>query len=198
MLTNTSIFRILGACFYYSPNSETINTLIPVLSDLPALADWNDLEKVTQLSASLSQYSPEQLSYDYSMLFEGQGEMPAPPWGSVYLDHENIVMGESTLAYRQFLAKNDLVSDTYLNEPEDQFGLMLMAIAALCEQTKIPAAVELLEQYLLPWAYRYLELVQNTALEHNFYVELASVAEQYLMTLQQEMNLVPAKLQLFR
>lgn len=198
MLTNTSIFRILGACFYYPPGSETINKLIPVLSDLPALSHWNDLEKIEQLSASLSQYSSDQLGYDYSILFEGQGEMPAPPWGSVYLDHENIVMGESTLAYRQFLAQYDLISDSYLQEPEDQFGLMLMAIAVLCEQEKTPAAIKLLEQYLLPWAYRYLEMVQNTVLEHNFYSELASVAELYLMTLQQEIKLVPAERQLFR
>ncbi|WP_368658211.1 molecular chaperone TorD family protein [Budvicia aquatica] len=74
---------------------------------LPELADlfpWPDADAVRKACSSIHQIDPESLVYDYSILFEGQGVMPAPPWSSVYLERENLLMGESTLAYRDFLA----------------------------------------------------------------------------------------------
>ncbi len=123
--------------------------------------------------------------------------MPAPPWGSVYLDRENSLSGESTLAYREFLAKQNIVMSSEQREPEDQFGLMLLALVYILEQGHKPAARILLEQHLLPWAYRYLELVQTTKLENDFYAILATIAIDYLKTLQTELKLIPAKLELF-
>lgn len=198
MLANTTLLRILGACFYYSPQSSTLKNIIPVLPELVELNNWPDSLIINSLLQSIGQYTPEQLSYDFSVLFEGQGEMPAPPWGSVYLDHENIVMGESTLLYREFLASHGLVSNSYLNEPEDQFGLMLLAITALYEQNKPDAVLTLLEQHLLPWAYHYLTLVEMSNVENTFYPQLATITKIYLAQLQQQLNITPLTVELFR
>ncbi|KPD02503.1 TorD/DmsD family molecular chaperone [Moellerella wisconsensis] len=198
MLANTTLLRILGACFYYPPQSSTFENIIPVLPELAELNNWPDSQHINSLLQSMGQYTPEQLSYDFSVLFEGQGEMPAPPWGSVYLDHENIVMGESTLLYREFLASHGLVSNSYLNEPEDQFGLMLLAITALYEQNKPDAVLTLLEQHLLPWAYRYLTLVEMSHVENTFYPQLATITKIYLAQLQQQLNITPLTVELFR
>ncbi|NIH22388.1 TorD/DmsD family molecular chaperone [Providencia heimbachae] len=197
-MIDTTLIRILGACFYYSPQTETLQNLLPVLCDIPALHQWEDSEQLQQSCISLSQTKANDIVYDYSILFEGQGAMPAPPWSSVYLEHDNTVMGESTAAYRHFLMEKGLVTETGVREPEDQFGLMLMAISALAEQGEDEAIIILLEQHLLPWSYRYLELVQQSKTEQPFYPNLAMVAEKYLRSLQQQLDLSPVKAELYR
>ncbi|MBK5142973.1 Tat proofreading chaperone DmsD [Budviciaceae bacterium BWR-B9] len=184
MLMNTTIPRIIGACFYYPPQTA----LIAVLPDLVTLFPWPQPESVRQQTERLTEFDAETLMHDYSMLFEGIGVMPAPPWGSVYLERENLLMGDSTLNYRQFLAQQGMVTNTDNPEPEDQFGLMLMAFAYLLESDKPAAAQQLLSEHLLPWAERYLTLVQASDTEQDFYPQLAEIARLYLQTLQQQLN----------
>ncbi|WP_145606685.1 TorD/DmsD family molecular chaperone [Yersinia intermedia] len=204
MLLNTTLPRILGACFYYPPQSDTVQRLWPLLPQIAELFPWSNPAKIARYCQQMPSIQPEQLEYDFSILFEGQGEMPAPPWGSVYLDKENILMGDSTLQYREFLSTFGLVNQSTIREPEDQFGLMLLAWVHLIEQqpvTKPPsdeAALVLLTEHLLPWAYRYLELVSSSQTEHQVYPLLAKITECYLQTLQTELGLFPQPRELFR
>ncbi|WP_145584447.1 TorD/DmsD family molecular chaperone [Yersinia intermedia] len=204
MLLNTTLPRILGACFYYPPQSDTVQRLWPLLPQIAELFPWSNPAKIARYCQQMPSIQPEQLEYDFSILFEGQGEMPAPPWGSVYLDKENILMGDSTLQYREFLSTFGLVNQSTIREPEDQFGLMLLAWVHLIEQqpvTKLPsgeAALVLLTEHLLPWAYRYLELVSSSETEHQVYPLLAKITECYLQTLQTELGLFPQPRELFR
>lgn len=130
--------------------------------------------------------------------------MPAPPWGSVYLDKENILMGASTLQYREFLSTLGLASQSAIHEPEDQFGLMLLAWVHLIEQPPsaqqqpTDAAIVLLTEHLLPWAYRYLELIKNARVEYQVYPLLAEITECYLKTLQLKLGLFPHPHELYR
>ena len=204
MLLNTTLPRILGACFYYPPQSDTVQRLWPLLPQIAELFPWSNPAKIARYCQQMPSIQPEQLEYDFSILFEGQGEMPAPPWGSVYLDKENILMGDSTLQYREFLSTFGLVNQSTIREPEDQFGLMLLAWVHLIEQqpvTKLPsgeAALVLLTEHLLPWAYRYLELVSSSQTEHQVYPLLAKITECYLQTLQTELGLFTQPRELFR
>lgn len=204
MLLNTTLPRILGACFYYPPQSDTVQRLWPLLPQIAELFPWSNPAKIARYCQQMPSIQPEQLEYDFSILFEGQGEMPAPPWGSVYLDKENILMGDSTLQYREFLSTFGLVNQSTIREPEDQFDLMLLAWVHLIEQqpvTKPPsgeAALVLLTEHLLPWAYRYLELVSSSQTEHQVYPLLAKITECYLQTLQTELGLFPQPRELFR
>lgn len=210
-LLNTTLPRILGACFYYPPQSDTVRRLWPLLPQITDLFPWPHPANIARCCQQLSDISPEQLEYDFSVLFEGQGEMPAPPWGSVYLDKENILMGASTLQYREFLSTLGLASQSAIHEPEDQFGLMLLALVHLIEQPHLTqqqppsaqqlptdAAIMLLTEHLLPWAWRYLELVKNAQLEHQVYPLLAEITECYLKTLQLKLGLFPHPYELYR
>ncbi|QBY43058.1 molecular chaperone [Arsenophonus nasoniae] len=197
MLLNTSILRILGACFYYSPDSPSVKSLIPLMPFLVELFPWPDSQKIKKLTKEIAKQDFKLLYYDFSILFEGQGNVPAPPWGSVYLDPEKIVMRISTQAYQQFLSLHSIAVESDQNEPTDQFGLMLLAAVYLLERNKKIIAIELIEQHLLPWAYRYLSLIQMTKLEHTFYRNLAAISEEYLKTIEQQLNLIAPKRQLF-
>ncbi len=182
--------RVLGALFYYSPELPEAQSALRDISQLPQSFAWRDPQKIDALVNALPPMS-EDIAHDFSILFEGQGKMPAPPWGSIYLCSDNIVMGTSTLRYRQFLEALNLTLDSKLNEPEDQFGLMLFALAKLLEKENDTATINLLEEHLLPWCFRYLTLVNECDLSSDFYPILAQIAHVFLDDLKVLLALMP-------
>lgn len=187
--------RVIGSLFYYSPDSPQVNALIPQIESLSDLFEWRDRAKIGQICQNIELPKEDQLIWQFSVLFEGQGEMVAPPWGSVYLDKDNLLMGDSTVAYRHFLATNGIAFVADVCQPEDQFGLMLLAAAQLLEQEKTEAVKALLEQHLMPWSYRYLECLANNTISP-FYAALANIATLFLQDLQTQYALKPAELRL--
>ena len=187
--------RVIGSLFYYSPDSPQVNALIPQIESLSELFEWRDRAKIGQICQNIELPKEDELIWQFSVLFEGQGEMVAPPWGSVYLDKDNLLMGDSTVAYRHFLATNGIAFVADVCQPEDQFGLMLLAAAQLLEQEKTEAVKALLEQHLMPWSYRYLECLANNTISP-FYAALVNIATLFLQDLQTQYALKPAELRL--
>lgn len=188
--------RFLGALFYYPPTSPDVLAIVGSLSALPALCPWAERAEMETLCQLWPEPEAEAFIWQYSVLFEGQGEMFAPPWASVYLEKENLLMGESTVRYRAFLRQHGLSFTGAQQEPEDQFGLMLLALAALLEQEKDQAAQTLLEAYLLPWSDRYLERVQQNPYSP-FYAQLAAVTRLLLQGMQRHYGLQPETPRMF-
>lgn len=177
--------RALGSLFYYAPSQAHIYQLIHGLEGVLRLFEWRHTAEIERLLNMLPLSPQEALSYQFSVLFEGQGQMAAPPWGAVYLDKDGLLMADSTLRYRAFLVENHLSFHSAINEPEDQFGLMLLALAQLLEQEKLEAAQILLEQHLLPWAPRYLRLLAHNDISP-FYAVLADITALFLAEIQPE------------
>ncbi len=178
--TYSMLARLLGVFFYYPPNSPITRPVTHVLLQLDQLAHWQNPDLIAQQCQQLADHiTHPELDYHYSVLFEGQGHMIAPPWGSVYLDKEGLLMGESEAGYRAFLQQHGLKLDTGINEPEDHFGLMLMAFALFIEQNKIAAAKQLLEQHLMCFAPSYLHKLTDNGVSP-FYQSLAIIAREYL------------------
>ncbi|OCF94743.1 TorD/DmsD family molecular chaperone [Gilliamella sp. wkB308] len=183
-LTTVTLAKIIGAFFYYSPRSETVKPLIEALLHIDQLANWQNPELIHQQCQKLKvELTHQDLDYHFSLLFEGQGEMLAPPWGSVYLDQEKLLMGESQERYRAFLQQQGVMLSTGMNEPEDQFGLMLMAFALLLEKNQPQTANQLLNEHLFTWSTYYLNQLKQNQISP-FYAALAVIAEQYLEMLQ--------------
>lgn len=171
--------------------------MIPELSELPELLDWQNPSMIEDAAEHMCSVESVNLLYQFSLLFEGQGAMAAPPWGSVYLDRENLLLGESAQAYRKFLTSHQVELDTDLNEPEDQFGLMILAMAYFMETENDDAVVELLGTHLLPWSGRYLALLAE-ADESGFYRALAVVAEAFLNEVADTYEVTAEPRQLYR
>ena len=182
-LTSITLAKLLGAFFYYHPKNRQINSLIEGLLQVNQLANWpNQSLMDEQCQVLKDQINHPEIEYQFSLLFEGQGSMIAPPWGSVYLDQDKLLMGESQERYRAFLQHQGLTLNTCMNEPEDQFGLMLMAYAILLEKHQFQAAKQLLTEHLLSWAPAYLNSLKQNQISL-FYQALAIIAEQYLQML---------------
>lgn len=173
--------KLLGILFHQKISK---NELIELTT---ALVEDGVLSEVT--IQSLLELDEDTLSADFTELFEGLGEMKAPPWGSVYLDREKVVFGDSTVQYRQFLSDNEIELNTGIREPEDQFGLMLLAFAFLLENNKSKAAKILMESHLLVWGMSYLDLL-NKVSHNKFYSLLALDVSNWLNKLIIDLELV--------
>ncbi|MFA9488597.1 MULTISPECIES: Tat proofreading chaperone DmsD [unclassified Mannheimia] len=189
--------RILGSLFFYAPSVPQNQPLVALFQTDEWLADCDFLSesKRSEIQQNLQKISDEQLEADYQALFIGPNALPAPPWGSVYLDKESVVFGESLLTLRKFLQSNGIQFSLNQNEPEDHIGLMLMLTAYLAEEN--PELLKpFLAEHFLTWAYRFFELFNAENVP--FYQGLGRLAEALLNDLQKSLQIQPLALQLYR
>ncbi|WP_194436161.1 TorD/DmsD family molecular chaperone [Vibrio fluminensis] len=180
-----TLFRLLGGLFYYSPHSEDGQNI------LNAFATQDD-ELLTNLAKLVKDVANDTLEADYFNLLQGSGDMPCPPWGSVYLDKENALFGSSTIEYREFTRQLGMECDTGLREPEDHIGLMLMLVSLLLEQDKRAEANQLISQHLMPFAPIMLTGMQKHA-DTEFYRQLAAFTFAWLNFYCEEQQLQSAE-----
>lgn len=191
--------RVLGALFYYEPDSPVCCDIVAQLRSGSWVTQWpygrdDQLAAIAELLMQPDQN--ETLEEAWQRLFIGPYALPAPPWGSVYLDKENVLFGDSTLKLRHWMAQQQVDVTLAQEEPEDQFGLLMMMAAWLAEHqpTDLP---DLLAEHLLPFAYRYLDLLQSTA-GHSFYQGVAQLAALTLTDWQHELEVIPTAAELYR
>lgn len=104
-LAREDICRILSAC-YYQPGpelrEEQVFEKLARAAELvePALAD-----EARALGESFAAVSLENLLLDYTRLFLGPFEIWAKPYGSVWLEGDRVVMGDTTMAVRELYAE---------------------------------------------------------------------------------------------
>jgi len=174
--------RGLGVLLYAAPVSVDCQQLVATLSESEWVKEWpyGDAEQLQTAAAliatGIEDEQEESLAEAYQRLFVGPDTLPAPLWGSVYLDKENVLFGNSTLRLRRWLRSNGIDAQHDRNEPEDHIGTLLMMVSWLAEERQGGLVEQLLTKHVLPWAPRYLELLQANA-QHPFYQGLAQLAQ---------------------
>jgi TorA maturation chaperone TorD len=135
----------------------------------PSASQWEELEQLRSALAYLGSDSLEDagrlkdsfqalpdkgvLKVEYAKLFIGPFMVPAPPYGSVYLEKDRRLMGDSTIDVRQhYLSRGlDLASD--FKEAPDHVSAELEFMCFLIQQSL--AAINQSDERLL------LELIQQ-------------------------------------
>jgi TorA maturation chaperone TorD len=113
-------YRLLSVCFYQPERDlflqeDLFGNLASRMQQVcpAASAAAGELEK------AFSECSEEELTVDYARLFVGPHELLAPPFGSVYLDGERKVMGNSTLEVIDMYEAQGIVMDSeFKNLPD--------------------------------------------------------------------------------
>ena len=164
---------VLGPLMMEAPDSPRCLSIIDQLAVLDSLGEWpfgseDDRALAYDLIARglSAEYRPT-LKQEYTRLFIGSSKFQAPPWGSVYLDHDSVVFGDSTVELRRWLKANGVDVLYAEKEPPDQIGRALLLLVYLVEER--PDLVSAyLDDHLLPWAPRFFELFVGDA-SHPFY-----------------------------
>jgi TorA maturation chaperone TorD len=184
----------LSTCFY-SPQKKLFvqESLLENLT--------TSLEKVCPEAApsslkmidTLTKYSDEDLSVEYAKLFVGPFELKAPPYGSVYLDKEKRVMGDSTMevikAYQeQGLSIDDEfkeVPDHISAELEFMYYLVHKEVEALEKGDKkralnwIEPQEAFFSTFLKPWVPPFCEKIKEGT-DNEFYTALADCVSTFI------------------
>jgi len=121
----SDIYRLLAVCFY-QPDREVfveenlcanLAGLMQEIS-LPAVG-----ETCQRMAQSLAESNQEELLVEYSGLFLGPFGAPAHPYGSVYLEQERVLMGDSTMEVLKLYAQSGVKHEG--DEPSDHIAIEL-------------------------------------------------------------------------
>ena len=190
--------RVLGALFFYAPDSAEASAMVSALKADGWQAQWPLPDAtLSPLAAQMQTDSDETLPQAWQRLFIGPYALPSPPWGSVWLDRENVLFGDSTLALRQWMRDNGIQFALQQNEPEDHFGSLLLLTAWLAENGRHTECEQLLAWHLLPWSARFLDIFIEKA-DHPFYQGLGKLARLTLAQWQSQLLVPVADKPLFR
>lgn len=122
--------------------------------DAPAVEDWQEVEFV------------------FNRLFIGPAALEAPPFSSVYLDAQSLVMGNTTLDVRDMYASLGLESPWKNTIPDDHISLELDAALAMnhiAQRTDQAEIRELRERFMMHmdnWVPRFAELILEAPSAH--------------------------------
>ena len=129
------------------------------------------------------------LSRAYQHLFIGPNFKAAPPWGSVYTDHDKVMFGQSCIELNVWMRKNGVQRLADDNEPQDHIGLMITLLAWLA-LNKPQLIEEFLAQHLLSWSHHYFEqFIPAAAQQHPFYEGLGMLADVTLEGMHEAFNI---------
>lgn len=190
-------YRLLSACFYQPEKEvllqerifENLGSLLKELSpDASAFAG--------EMGKAFSMSSEVDLNVDYAKLFVGPNELLAPPYGSVYLDGERRVMGDSTMEVIKMYEEQGLSIDKeFRNLPdhitvelEFMYYLIFREIEAL-EKTDMAAALNFikiqelfLNRFLRQWIQPFCNKMREGA-DSGFYRSLADCTLSFINNL---------------
>jgi len=188
----SEIYRLLAHCYY--PPDESLSGTIKDLDKKLGQADLKTHQKMDWSGKKiLKAHSIEELKVEYARLFVGPYTLLAPPYGSVYLETERRIMGNSTMdvinRYRQsgLVVAEDFkdAPDHIAAELEFMHFLIFKAMEA-ANQGDVNGIVagllnqqSFLEQHLGDWVHEFAGNVVDNA-KTPFYRNLARATEVFI------------------
>lgn len=207
--------RVLWQLWRQAPSAERLRDLAPFLDEWPLGEEHKDIQSGLAFMKAGRAEDLAALATDYADLFIGPDTLKAAPWGSVYLNEEQITFGETMLAVRAFYKDHGLEIATGEHEPDDHIGLMFAFIAWLgetgLEQSEMNpttqnykpltdyfnAISQLLSEHMLTWAPRLCQLVEERATT-DFYKGLGLVTVGTLTTMAELVGATARPARLYR
>ena len=143
--------------------------LVPVVLEMKTLSD--------------SEVKLEELMVDHTRLFIGPFDLLAPPYGSIYLDGQRQVMGDSTMEVLQFYRQAGLNLAADVKQPPDnivaELEFIYYLIAKYLETEEEQWLVQMetfLNKYLGKWIGEFINRINGNA-KNPFYKNLALLTQ---------------------
>ena len=117
-------YKGLSGC-YYLPDAGMTRRLKEMERHL-ALQDSHTLPHVVLMRSELQIVDNlDSLQSEFARLFVGPYDLPAPPYGSVYLEGERRIMGESTVDASNRYRDSGLTTSESFRDPPDHIAAEL-------------------------------------------------------------------------
>ncbi|HIJ78120.1 MAG: molecular chaperone TorD family protein [Desulfobulbaceae bacterium] len=127
-------YRFLAACFY--PPAEFLLTDKDFIDNLARLLSVQSPKTATHcasLKKSLTNMNMSDLAVEHAALFVGPFQLKAPPYGSVYLEEGQGIMGKTTMAVQSIYQSAGL--EVVCKEVPDHIIFELEFMSYLCGRT---------------------------------------------------------------
>ncbi len=124
------------------------HTLDPLVKSIAAFNDHYQLDELLLSNKALAQYSNSDdqsqllMCYEFNRLFVGPTAPVAPPYESVYLSPDHLIMGDQTLAVRKIYTQENLQAQGQGHEPDDFIATELEFAAYLLTRIIDPQAAK--------------------------------------------------------
>jgi len=188
-----TLCRLLAAC-YYQPGPEFAEERVfDAMGDAAACLDPALAAPARALGAEFARVGPDALLVDYTRLFLGPARVVAKPYGSVWLDAQETMMGHSTLAVLDLYREGGFEIEDGFRELPDHIAAELEFLYLLIhrenrahrqgdgdELRQVRAlARRLLGEHLGRWVGPFTRAVRAEA-EAAFYRQLAELTERFV------------------
>lgn len=185
--------RLLAAC-YYEPTKDFLEEDVFIrLARNMELISSEHAGLAKGMEEAFLKERPEELLLDYSRLFLGPFDILAKPYGSVYLEGEKVVMGDSTMAVKELYRQGGFELAEDYREMPDHIAAELEFLYLLIfrenearrsgdsEQWEKVGILKkaFLRQHLGLWVALFAEAMRSGA-ERPFYRNLADLTEAFV------------------
>ena len=186
------LYGILQAQYSYPLSRLKIEPFLELRSERRGLEQ--ELASLRKTLAEVTDWEAfvEHLNIEYTRLFEGPGQAPAPPYASFYLN-DGRLMGPETLAVRRKYIQWGVASVHMGRMPDDHIALELAFMSYLCGEASdslareeegrwkalIEAHTDFLRNHLLTWAPRFCSNMLS-ATQDAFFANLSRLTQAYL------------------
>ncbi len=180
-------FRLLAASLY-EPNKKLMQEegFFNSLKTSLRVVYPDALTYAEQMERSFNFYSEQELLIDYAALFLGPLELKAPPYGSVYLERDRRLMGDTTLAVMEYYSQSGLTTDEDFKEPADHitaemefiYYLIFIEVKSIQDGaldravTFVGRQKEFMKRFLTPWIEEFCEKIRDNA-QTQYYSDLS-------------------------
>lgn len=187
----------LAPFFLEDPATETARASLNAFAALDARAaaqEWPFGDRalveagLSDMAEGARDGASDEIAWEFRRLFVGPGHKAAAPWGSVYLDHDGVMFGESALALGAWMRRQGIARLSDDGDPEDHIGLLLMMMAWIARH-RPELLREFLRDHVFTWSSHFLEQLEREA-RHPVYRGLAVVTRASLEGVQSELGIV--------
>lgn len=185
--------RYVAACYYQPEPAFDEEGMFQSLLDAVSLVHADLVPYAWKLGEEFRSTEPETLLLDYTRLFLGPSHILAKPYGSVWLEGEKTVMGDSTMAVLDLYREGGFDIDDEFLELPDHVAVELEFLYLLIfrenearlqgDTDKLNSVIDLkrrfLSQHLGRWVGPFAEAVKGGA-ESVFYRQLAELTQLFV------------------
>jgi TorA maturation chaperone TorD len=185
-------FKLLAEC-YLLPAPNIVGK-IQDLADILSFVCPESAEPIRECKCrGLNDGDTERLKVDYARLFVGPYSLLAPPYGSVYLESERRIMGDSTLNVLEMYREAGLDMAQDFNDAPDHIvaemefmGYLVFKEIEACAGKMYTAAADyvakqrnFLESHLGAWVFEFSTRVLKSS-ETEFYRSLSTLTRRFV------------------